>query len=189
MVTRVVPLGANTQDPTSSPWPVRVRRWDQSLVHHTHAVLSYEVVTRVLPSGANAHELTNIVWPVRVCSWDQSLEHHTRAVVSAEVVTRVLPSGANAHVLADCVWPQSTLTVRTERQSNASGARSINSWTRLFHCLRVTHHQTPLDSCPPSVCIKQFPMLTHSLPSLIADRQVLAEFDFVTSTPKHRLLP
>ena len=68
-------------------------------MHHTHAVLSSEVVTRVFPSGANAHDITQLVWLVRVCRWDQSLVHHTSAVLSPEVVTRVLPSGANAHEL------------------------------------------------------------------------------------------
>ena len=80
-------------------WPVRVCRWDQSLVHHTRVVLSSDVVTRVLPSGANAHELTQFVWPVRVCWWDQSLVHHTRIALSSDAVTRVLPSGANIHDL------------------------------------------------------------------------------------------
>ena len=124
-------------------------------MHHTRVVLSFDVVTSVLPSGANAHEPTDCVWPVRVCRWDQSLVHHTRTVWSNEVVTRVLPSGANAHDLTQIVWPRSTLTVRTEGQSNASGARCIKWWTRLFHCLRITHHQPPLDSCPPYVCIKR----------------------------------
>ena len=58
VVTRVLPSGANKHDLTRCVWPVRVCRWDQSLVHHTRAVMSYEVVTKVLPSGANTHELT-----------------------------------------------------------------------------------------------------------------------------------
>ena len=70
VVTRVLPSGANAQEVTRCVWPVRVCRWDQSLVHHTRVVLSYDVVTRVLPTGANTHELTECVWPVRVCRWD-----------------------------------------------------------------------------------------------------------------------
>ena len=81
VVTRVLPLGANAHETTSPVWPVRVCKWDQSLVHHTRALLSSEVVNRVLPSGANAHAST----PVRVRIWDQSLVHHTRAVSSPEV--------------------------------------------------------------------------------------------------------
>ena len=61
MIRRVLPLGANAHDVTACVWSVRVCRWDQSLVHHTRAVLSFEVVTRMLPSGANTHESTDDV--------------------------------------------------------------------------------------------------------------------------------
>ena len=122
---------------------------------HTLLAPSPVVVTRVVPLGANTHDITQPVWPVRVHRWDQSLVHHTRAVLSAEVVTSVLPSGANAHEVTASVWPVSSLTVRTEGQSKASGARCINWWPRVFHCLRIPHHQLPLDSCPPYACIQQ----------------------------------
>ena len=84
---------------------MRVCMWDQSLVHHTHVVMSLEVVTSVLPSGANAHELTPFVWLVRVRRWAQSHVHYTRTVASYEVVTRMPPSGANAHERTYHVWP------------------------------------------------------------------------------------